>query len=343
MHFLNKLEQFKSKTCLILNNNEEITYKNILDYSFKISKKIKDKSLVIIICENTYEIIATYVACLNSNSVIILIDQSLNEKNLNRIVNTYKSDYIFCRKNKSINSNYKLVDSFGLFNLLEINQKEQKKINDDLSILLPTSGTTGSSKFVRISNKNLSSNTNQIIESLNINYEHRSITTMPMNYTYGMSIINSHLATGASIVLNNKSFVDKNFWKLLNEKKVTNFGGVPFMYEILERIKFEDRIPKSLKYITQAGGKLSNELFSKIVLLSEKKKLSFISMYGQTEATSRMSYLPWKFAKTKIGSIGKPLNGGNFYIIDVEDKTITEIGTVQVTPMALHSLRLLIM
>ena len=89
---------------------------------------------------------------------------------------------------------------------------------------------------------------------------------MPMNYTYGMSIINSHLATGASIVLNNKSFVDKNFWKLLNEKKVTNFGGVPFMYEILERIKFEDRIPKSLKYITQAGGKLSNELFSKIVL-----------------------------------------------------------------------------
>ena len=94
------------------------------------------------------------------------------------------------------------------------------------------------------------------------------------------------------------------------------------MYEILQRIKFEDRIPKSLKYITQAGGKLSKELFNKIVLLSDKKNLSFISMYGQTEATSRMSYLPWKFAKTKIGSIGKPLNGGIFYIIDKDLKKI---------------------
>jgi acyl-coenzyme A synthetase/AMP-(fatty) acid ligase len=96
------------------------------------------------------------------------------------------------------------------------------------------------------------------------------------------------------------------------------------MYEILEKIKFENRIPQSLKYITQAGGKLSNELFNKIVFLSEKKNLDFISMYGQTEATSRMSYLQWKFAKNKIGSIGKPLNGGNFYIIDKNSKKIEE-------------------
>ena len=94
MNFLNKLEQFKSKTCLVI-NNEEITYKNILDYSFRISKKIKEKSLVVIICENTYEIIASYIACLNNNSIIILIDQSLNKIDLNKIINTYKSDYIF--------------------------------------------------------------------------------------------------------------------------------------------------------------------------------------------------------------------------------------------------------
>ena len=323
MNFLNKLEQFKSKTCLVI-NNEEITYKNILDYSLTISKKIKEKSLVVIICENSYEIIASYIACIKTNSVIIFVDQSLSQLNFNKVITTYKPEYIFCRKKKLINLNYKLVDSFGLFNLLEAKRKEKKKINNNLSILLSTSGTTGSSKFVRISNENLNSNTNQIIESLNINSEHRSITTMPMNYTYGMSIINSHLATGASIVLNNMSFFEKDFWKLLNEKKVTNFGGVPFMYEILERIKFEDKIPKSLKYITQAGGKLTNELFKKVVLLCEKKNLSFISMYGQTEATSRMSYLPWKFAKTKIGSIGKPLKGGNFYIIDKDLNKIKE-------------------
>ena len=96
--------------------------------------------------------------------------------------------------------------------------------------MLPTSGSTGSPKYVRISNLNLIENTNQIIDSLQLNESHISITTMPFNYTYGMSIINTHLACGASIVLNNYSILEKKFWELLKIRKVTNFGGVPFMY-----------------------------------------------------------------------------------------------------------------
>ena len=97
-------------------------------------------------------------------------------------------------------------------------------------LLMPTSGSTGSSKLVRLSYENLESNTSSIIKYLKIRKKDVTITTLPISYVYGLSIINTHLKSGATIVLTNKSVVENLFWDLFKKYKITSFGGVPFQY-----------------------------------------------------------------------------------------------------------------
>jgi len=184
---------------------------------------------------------------------------------------------------------------------------------------MSTSGSTGSPKFVKQSYQNVISNIKSIIRYLNIKKEDITITSLPISYVYGLSVINTHLFAGATIVLTNKSMVEKKFWDLIDKYKVNNFSGVPYNYSIVEKIS-KKGLPKSLKYTTQAGGKMNNILIKKIINIYKKNKIKLIQMYGAAEATSRMSYLKWRYSFKKIGSIGKPIPGGSFYMIDKKGK-----------------------
>jgi len=186
---------------------------------------------------------------------------------------------------------------------------------------MSTSGTTGSPKFVRQSYLNVTFNTRSIVKYLKINNKDITITSLPFSYVYGLSIINSHLYSGSTIVLTNKSIIEKEFWELIKKFKVNNFSGVPYSYSIIEKIGIKD-LPNSFKYTTQAGGKMNHELINKIINIYTKKKIKFIQMYGSAEATSRMSYLSWRHSKKKIGSIGKPIPGGKFTLRDIRGKII---------------------
>jgi len=172
----------------------------------------------------------------------------------------------------------------------------------------------GASKFVRQSYENIKCNIHQIDDYLKIKHSDSSITTMPMNYTYGLSIIHTHLAKGASLALSEDGLMSKQFWNIFQAAKVTNFGGVPYIYEILKKLNFKEKKIENLEYLTQAGGKLSKELSKDFIETCLKKNLRMIFMYGQTEATSRMSFLPWEFAKKKVGSIGQAILGGKFWL-----------------------------
>jgi len=145
-----------------------------------------------------------------------------------------------------------------------------------------------------------------------------------MNYTYGLSIIHTHLSKGASIALCEESLMSRNFWELFKRSKVNNFGGVPYIYEILKKLNFKSKNLKSLKYITQAGGKLSKDLSKEFIEICKNKKINMMFMYGQTEATARMSYLPWELAEKKIGSIGKPIKGGKFCLKNSKGELINK-------------------
>ena len=123
---------------------------------------------------------------------------------------------------------------------------------------------------------------------------------MPLAYSYGLSILNSHLVTGGAIVLNNRSIIDKIFWQNLKRYKVNSFGGVPEFYQYLKRIDFEKLLTKSIKYLTQAGGKLDEKTLKYFGNICKKNNIKFYVMYGQTEAAPRMSCLNWKDFFLKI-------------------------------------------
>ena len=187
-----------------------------------------------------------------------------------------------------------------------------------------TSGSTGSPVLVRISYKNLVENSISISQSLSVSQRDIPITTLPMNYSYGLSIINSHLLKGCKIVLTEEGVLSKNFWDLVNAKGVTTFGGVPYTYQMLKRLGFEKMHLPSVSKLTQAGGKLDSNLVKYFAESCADKGIQFFTMYGQTEATARMSCLPAEDAIRKSGSIGTPIPNGSFYLLDDAYNVISE-------------------
>ena len=218
-------------------------------------------------CSNTEEAIAGYLSCLRSGTVPLLISSSINESLLLNLINKYCPNYIWLPKIRTIPENFITIFSHGNYVLVRPNQSKYHNLNHDLALLLMTSGSTGSPLLVRQSYKNLHSNTSSIIESLNILPDDKPITTLPFNYTYGLSVINTHLACGCEIILSEKSIIDKDFWNLLNINKATTFGGVPYTYQMLKRLNFEklnlNKISKlgRAKFETQA--KEAQELLKK--------------------------------------------------------------------------------
>ena len=145
-----------------------------------------------------------------------------------------------------------------------------------------------------------------------------------MSYTYGLSIINSHLYKGAAILLTECSVMEQKFWDFFKRQKATTFGGVPYTYKMLQFIGFQDMVLPSLKVMTQAGGKLPIALQKFFTEYGKKNHCPLIVMYGQTEATARMAYLPWKDADKKQGSIGIAIPGGYFRLEDAEGNVIQD-------------------
>jgi len=288
---------------------------------------ISNRSLVILLCQNNYESIFFYINSIARGVVPILIDAESDTSLVNALVMEYKPDYIFASTNKLSRFEHYLPETnIRNFTLLKSVQKSIVALHPDLTLLLSTSGTTGSPKLVRLSYKNLIENASSIAEYLNLNSSEVAITNLPMNYSFGLSIINSHLFVGASVIMTNQSITQRPFWDLFRKFNVTSLSGVPYTFEILKKFRLLNFELPSLKTLTQAGGKLSNELIEYYTQFSTKKGINFFVMYGQTEGTARLSYLEPEFIIDKLGSIGKPITNGKFHLIDEQGNRITEPG-----------------
>ena len=324
-----KIEKHKKKLALIDDNIGKLYYSDLLEIGSKLSinNSVK-KKLVFLICKNNYETIIGYLSFLRSNTCVLLLNQNMKINNFKSLIDLYHPDYIYCPSNvKNSFPGFKKKTSIGSYSLIKTNLSKDFQINKKLALLLPTSGSTGNPQVVRQSYQNIISNSNAISNFLKIRSTDKVITTLPMNYTYGLSIINSHLLKGSCLVLTENSIITRKFWNLFKKNHVTTFGGVPYTFEILKKIKFEKMFLPSLRYITQAGGKLDNNLINYFYKVSIKKNYKFIIMYGQTEATARMSYLKWEALKDKKNSIGKPISGGKFYLIDANYNKINKNNT----------------
>ena len=316
---------------LVTNNDKSYIHSNGSDYSYKsliqdadnFSSFTINRPLVFIVANNSYDCLTGYVGLLRANAVVALINNSIHESMWNDLVTNFKPAFIYQPKNLFQSEKvWEQKFKFGKYVLYKTNIEINYDINRDLSLLLMTSGSTGSPEFVKLSHANICSNTKSICEYLKIRNNDVAITTLPMSYSYGISIINTHLFMGASLILTDRSLMEKKFWGMISSYKATTFGGVPYTFEMLKKLKFEKISIPSIKYITQAGGKLRNSLLKYFSKVSTQKNIDFIVMYGQTEASPRMSYLPPKMLSKKIGSIGMPIPGGKFYLINDGSKII---------------------
>ncbi len=194
----------------------------------------------------------------------------------------------------------------------------EQEIHPDLALLLTTSGSTGSPKLVRLAMKNLEANASAIAQYLGLGPGERAIQSLPIYYSYGLSVVNSHLLSGSSLVVTPHSFMRPEFWRDLEEERATSFAGVPYMYETLHRLRFEPARQPSLRTLTQAGGALRRELIAHFHRKTAEAGGRLFVMYGQTEATARISYVPPERLGDKIGAIGVPIPGGRLRLEPIE-------------------------
>lgn len=318
---------FKKHTNKIvaISETSSISYLELEESSKILTNVIKNRCLVFCLCSNEIGSLFGYTTFLNNKIVPLLVDSGLNSGLLANLVEKYKPDYFWVptsMQDEFEDCNW-ILNIYG-YALLKTKYTKSFFLNDNLALLLTTSGSTGSPKLIRQSYANILSNAEAIVEYLGITECERPITTLPMNYTYGLSIINSHLLKGATILLTTKGLMEKGFWELFKGQGATSFGGVPYTYEILKKLRFFRMELPSLKTMTQAGGKLSPELHKEFAEYAESKKICFFVMYGQTEATARMSYLPYEKSLEKYGSMGIAIPGGKFSLIDIDGNEITE-------------------
>ena len=187
-------------------------------------------------------------------------------------------------------------------------------LHPELVLLMSTSGSTGSPKLVRLSAANLISNARSIAEYLDIRETDCAATTLPMSYCYGLSVIHSHLLRGAALILTDLSVIEDGFWELFEEHRGTTFAGVPYTFDLLDRIGFASLDLPHLRYLTQAGGALGPQRIREFAELGARRGWQLYVMYGATEATARMAYLPPDLARSRPQAIGLPIPGGQLRI-----------------------------
>ncbi len=315
MTLFNKFNIYKNSIALI-SDDISFTYNDIIKEISKFKKFIDKKSLVLLIASNKFMSIIFYIFSIRYNCKIIILDENHSYDFIKDTIKKFKPNFIFFPTQKKILLNEKKI-IFDNYALVELKRIIDKKINNKNSIILTTSGTTSNPKFVRISNQNIFKNTYQIQKYLKINKNHKTITTLPMAYSYGLSVINTHLEFGACIYLNNIAPVNRKFWEIIKKENINSFSLIPQLCDYLKKLKFEKLISNNLQYLTVAGGKTDIETLKYIKKICKSHKINFFVMYGQTEASPRISYLD--ITKTyKIDSIGKPLEGGKIKIINKE-------------------------
>lgn len=320
------LHYYEDLIAVITDRNESLTYSELAKEVEKFHASLPEKGLVFTLCKNLLGAFVGYVACMNKNIPQLLLDGSKDLEMVMRLIEIYQPEYVWMPSSRMNEIDGETIYTYQEYSLLKMNYSESvvnKAINQNLLLCLTTSGSTGSPKLVRLSEKNLKSNAESIANYLHITQKERPVTSLPMYYSYGMSVINSHLIKGATVLLTDKTVMQREFWDFLKEQKATSIAGVPYTYEMLKRLRFFRMNLPELKTMIQAGGKLNADYVKEYVDFAKANGKQFIVMYGQTEASPRMSYLPFDMAVEKYASIGIAIPGGKFSVIDGDGNEIS--------------------
>ncbi len=321
--FDRSLERFSEATALLPDNGAALSYGELFARVGRLAKQFSaDRELLFILCGQNSETVTGYLAALRANQATALLDGDLDPAVLEHLVQKYCPEWIFEPLAPEMEYLYRL-GNYGLRRTSHCGG-ENTAIHPDLALLLSTSGTTGSPKMVRLSKNNLHANAASIVQYLGITGRDRAITTLPLHYSYGLSILNSHLAAGAGIVLTDSSIMTRSFWELFKNHQVSSLAGVPYHYEMLLRLRFFDMDLPHLKTLTQAGGRLKPDLVRRFADHARQSDRRFFVMYGQTEAGPRISFVPPELVAAHPDAIGIAIPGGRLWLEDENGKVIDQ-------------------
>ena len=270
----------------------------------------RPRALCFLFARNDPESLFWYLALLESHHVVGLLNAELTSDLRQGLHSVYRPDIVI---GVDPGSDYSVVED-GRFWSARTEQATQ--LHPELGVLLPTSGTTGNPKFVRLSRRNLAANAEAIAATLGIAASDRAVAHLPMHYSYGLSVINSHLHVGSTILLGVGSLLQSSFWNAIREHKINSFSGVPYTYMMLRRLGLDKLDVPTLLRFTQAGGKLDDVAIAHMLKLIAARNGEFWIMYGATEATARIAILDAELIEAKLGSVGRALPGGELRILD---------------------------
>ena len=341
---MNAFDYFFEKTSdlekLFLVGKENLSFRELYISSLHLASYLekefgRNKSILLLSVNNKFFLTA-YFAIIRSGNICIPLDPNIEKENLEYISGLTKPVLIFMTRDierKIPAGSVKCIfpDTLGNEEFkVPVAEKEDDFDDQRCAEIIFTSGSTGIPKGVMISHKNLKANTESIITYLKLNQNDRMLVVLPFYYCYGLSLLHTHLRVGGSIVLNNSFIFLGSIINNLLDYKCTGFAGVPSHFQILLRKSDNFKFTKfpDLKYVTQAGGKLAP------IFIDEFRKshpeITFIVMYGQTEATARLSYLPPELYEAKKGSMGKGIPGVELRVVNEKGEKIKpgEIGEV---------------
>lgn len=265
----------------------------------------RERRLVLLVGSNTVEALVVHLAALAAGHPVLLVPGDRPEA-VQSLIDAYDPDVV-------------ARPGGGDMLLDERRDVSAHELHPDLALLLSTSGSTGSPKLVRLSHENLQANAESIAQYLDIRDTDRAATTLPLHYCYGLSVVHSHLLRGAGLILTDLSVADTCFWELFKAARGTALAGVPYTFDLLDRVGFAAMELPHLRYVTQAGGRLAPDRVRRYAALGRAAGWKLFVMYGQTEATARMAYLPPHLAESRPEAAGIPVPGGSFRLRPLPD------------------------
>ena len=280
---------------------EELSYQDLASLVDAMGRRLGGgRRLILLHAGNTLDLVVTYLAALSAGHPVLLAPPNRPEV-VATLVERYDPDVVVGAGRDG-------------WSIDERRTGSAHELHPDLALLMSTSGSTGSPKLVRLSRQSVQANALAIAQSLRITSADHAVTTLPLHYCYGLSVLNSHLASGARVILTDLSVVDASFWALVRQHRATSIAGVPFTFDLLDRVGFADLRLPHLRYLTVAGGRLRPDRVRRYAELGREAGWDLIVMYGQTEATARMAYVPPHLVLSHPDTIGIAIPGGSFDI-----------------------------
>ncbi|MCG8915263.1 AMP-binding protein [Actinokineospora sp. PR83] len=281
------------------------------------------RSLVLVRTANRIESVIGFLGTIAAGHVVLPVDHSVDRQQVRRLVDAYRPDHVWSEDTAPDGA-----PALGPYALVPTGHRAEPEPHPALSAVLLTSGSTGSPKGVRLTKDNFLANAASIAGYLELEQGERAVTSLPMSYSYGLSVITSHLHAGATVLLTDRSLVSRGFWDFFREHGATSFAGVPYTYEMLDALRFTNLELPSLRSFTQAGGRLAPDAVRRYAAEACRRSARFYVMYGQTEATARISYWRADLHPDRGEGIGTAIPGGELWLTDARGRPVTTPGEV---------------